>query len=108
MPAFTRYIGIDYSGAETPTASLSCKPRLNRQWRIGNLQQLFAEILSGEKTHEGARCILKTGGDILGLHQFGFPLPSTKGFDSFGKTRHVIQNNESFHACALRRQVEVI
>ena len=53
MPAFTRYIGIDYSGAETPTASLSCKPRLNRQWRIGNLQQLFAEILSGEKTHEG-------------------------------------------------------
>jgi hypothetical protein len=22
MPVFTRYIGIDYSGAETPTASL--------------------------------------------------------------------------------------
>ncbi len=22
MPAFARYIGIDYSGAETPTASL--------------------------------------------------------------------------------------
>ena len=22
MPAFTRYIGIDYSGAETPSASL--------------------------------------------------------------------------------------
>jgi hypothetical protein len=59
--------------------------RLNRQWCISNLQQLFAEILSGEKTFQGARRILKTDNDIILLHQFALLLQSTRGLDSLGK-----------------------
>ncbi len=40
MPKFKRYIGIDYSGAQTPTASLK---GLRRQ--AGELKEVVAELI---------------------------------------------------------------
>jgi DNA invertase Pin-like site-specific DNA recombinase len=69
MPAFTRYIGIDYSGAETPTASLKGlrvyrvegaappvevppPPRPRKHWTRRGIAEWLVERLSGKNGRE--------------------------------------------------------
>src|SRR5208282_2875598 len=47
--------------------------------RIGDLEQLLAEILAREQTHQRARCILEADRHVLLLHQPAFPLPAAEG-----------------------------
>jgi hypothetical protein len=87
MPAFTRYIGIDYSGAETPTASLQRlrvysaaldappeevrpPPSARKYWsRKGIAEWLVARLGEGPPT-------------LVGIdHGFSFPI---RYFETFG------------------------
>ncbi len=54
-PAFTRYIGINYSGAETPTASLSLDPGVNRRELGREHEAREAEVPPGDHSREDRR-----------------------------------------------------
>ncbi len=57
MPTFVRYIGIDYSGAQTPTASLN-------GLRVSLRAPAPAQTLPDDAAQAGARDLDRSGKDI--------------------------------------------
>ncbi len=88
-PAFERYVGIDYSGAQTPTSSLkglrvyaadrlTAPPLSSRKYwtRKGIAEWLVQKLSEGPPTLVGA---------LRALDGFGICVPDGDGFVEVGK-----------------------
>ena len=80
MPVFARYIGIDYSGAQTPTASLKGPARLSGRSSIaarrGAAAAVAAKILDAAwRRRVASRAARRREPTLVGIdHGFSFPL----------------------------------